>query len=167
MEIKLQGAKELVAKLKALSKLYPKAAAAAVYQEGFSLLRIAVPKAPIQEHGGVLRNSAYVSPPYEREGQTFIEMGFGTVYAQRQHEETTWRHPTGGEAKYLEHALSELRVGYLERLGRRIQSNAEKGVESATISAPTRPRDGGALRRRGTKAARQKRLATRKAKRKL
>lgn len=165
MEIKLQGAKELISKLKELSKRYPLAAAAAVYQEGMTLWASSAKKAPVLY--GVLRNSAYVTPPYEREGQTYIQMGFGTVYAQRQHEETTWKHPRGGEAKYLEHALNELRVGYLERLGRRIQSNVEKGVESTTISAPTRPRDSGALRKRGVTSARRKRLAARKAKRKL
>lgn len=28
--------------------------------------------------------------------------GFDIVYAARQHEETTWKHPNGGKAKYLE-----------------------------------------------------------------
>ena len=30
------------------------------------------------------------------------EIGFGTPYAVRQHEELEWRHPKGGKAKYLE-----------------------------------------------------------------
>lgn len=29
-------------------------------------------------------------------------VSFGTVYARRQHEETTWHHPIKGKAKYLE-----------------------------------------------------------------
>jgi len=35
------------------------------------------------------------------------EVSFNTVYAARQHEETTWQHPKGGQAKYLESALHE------------------------------------------------------------
>lgn len=38
--------------------------------------------------------------------RTFIaEVRFSTVYAARQHEETTWKHPRGGKAKYLEDPL--------------------------------------------------------------
>lgn len=32
---------------------------------------------------------------------------FATPYAARQHEETGWRHPKGGRAKYLESALMQ------------------------------------------------------------
>lgn len=35
------------------------------------------------------------------------EIRFPLVYAARQHEETTWRHPRGGKAKYLEDPLKE------------------------------------------------------------
>jgi hypothetical protein len=35
------------------------------------------------------------------------EVSFNTVYAARQHEETSWDHPLGGQAKYLEQPLRE------------------------------------------------------------
>lgn len=35
------------------------------------------------------------------------EVSFNTVYAARQHEETTWAHPKGGQAKYLAQPLAE------------------------------------------------------------
>lgn len=35
------------------------------------------------------------------------DVSFNTVYAARQHEETEWIHPKGGEAKYLESAMRE------------------------------------------------------------
>lgn len=35
------------------------------------------------------------------------EVSFNTVYAARQHEETSWQHPKGGRAKYLESVLAE------------------------------------------------------------
>ncbi len=42
------------------------------------------------------------------------EVSFNTVYAARQHEETTWRHPRAGEAKYLERPLLERGDRYRE-----------------------------------------------------
>lgn len=33
-------------------------------------------------------------------------VSFSTPYAKRQHEETTWEHPKGGKAKYLEGPLT-------------------------------------------------------------
>lgn len=45
------------------------------------------------------------------EGRTVeveAEVSFNTVYAARQHEELTWQHPKGGNAKYLERPLGEL-----------------------------------------------------------
>lgn len=36
-----------------------------------------------------------------------VEVSFNTVYAARQHEETEWVHPLGGQAKYLEQPFRE------------------------------------------------------------
>lgn len=44
------------------------------------------------------------------------EVSFNTPYAARQHEELTWRHPLGGEAKYLENPLKERVRMYLKNL---------------------------------------------------
>lgn len=53
------------------------------------------------------------------------EVAFNTVYAARQHEELTWRHPLAGEAKYLERPLLE-RAGRYERI---IGASAAQGAE--------------------------------------
>lgn len=49
------------------------------------------------------------------------EVSFNTVYAARQHEELTWNHPKGGQAKYLEQPAHELapRLGPLIAAGQR------------------------------------------------
>lgn len=66
------------------------------------LLAQAIPRTPIRD--GPLRAS----------GGTDVEDGrasvyFDTPYAARQHEEVGWRHPKGGQAKYLETAVLEER----------------------------------------------------------
>lgn len=50
----------------------------------------------------------------------------GIPYAARQHEELTYRHPKGGQAKYLESALNEL----LPTLHQRLEEAARKGAQN-------------------------------------
>jgi hypothetical protein len=54
---------------------------------------------PLEE--GTLRNSGEVSTD---EGKLTARVSYDTPYAVRQHEETTYRHPNGRQAKYLEQA---------------------------------------------------------------
>lgn len=44
-----------------------------------------------------------------------VEVAANTIYAARQHEETSWEHPLGGQAKYLEQPFREM-VPRVERL---------------------------------------------------
>ena len=43
-------------------------------------------------------------------------VAYNTVYAARQHEETTWEHPRGGQAKYLEEPLRAMVPEFESRL---------------------------------------------------
>lgn len=49
---------------------------------------------------------------------------YDTVYAARQHEETSWNHPRSGEAKYLENGLAasvdDVEAVLKDRLGRAV-----------------------------------------------
>lgn len=36
-----------------------------------------------------------------------VEVSYNTIYAARQHEELDWKHPRGGQAKYLESVIHE------------------------------------------------------------
>lgn len=72
---------------------------------------LAVSRAPILE--GWLRNSLILS--YSREGDLLrAAIAFNTVYAARQHEETTWRHKQG-QAKYLSSAAED-RADYVRKV---------------------------------------------------
>lgn len=59
---------------------------------------LAVEQAPLRD--GPLRGSAFVQPAEGDANTVRAEVGFDTVYAARQHEETGWSH-RDGKAKYL------------------------------------------------------------------
>lgn len=73
------------------------------------LLGRAVRDAPVEE--GTLRGSGSVDIDVTP-GRITAEVSFDTVYAARQHEEITWRHPKGGKAKYLEDNLKAMGTRY-------------------------------------------------------
>lgn len=66
------------------------------------LLAQAIPLTPIQD--GPLRASGGTDVDDDR-----ASVFFDTPYAARQHEEVGWRHPKGGQAKYLETAVLQER----------------------------------------------------------
>lgn len=142
VKVKLEGEKEVIAKLKKLKKAYPEATAAALYQEGFGIGALAQDKAPLDE--GLLEKSMYVAPPTLDDDEPTVEIGFGTQYAVIQHERTDFHHPKKGEAKYLEKAAYERAAGMLRRLAKRIVELASKGIGVKAIppQAPTSPPGG-------------------------
>lgn len=135
--MKLEGEKQVRAELEKLARQYPEAAKVGLYQEALGIYREAVQRAP-WEHT-VLRNSAYVAPPRQDGRDLVVEIGFGTKYAHRQHEETTWNHPRGGEAKYLQHAMEVRFPGLLQRLAARIKQAAAQGQRFAGGEVNPRP----------------------------
>lgn len=124
--------------LKAKMRQYPDAAGYALYRQGVRIHGPAAKKAPVLH--GALRSSAYVSAPYKQGDGTAVEMGFGTKYAARQHEETSWHHPKGGQARYLANAVSEQLGGMLAHMAADIQTAIESGAKyGQTSGIPTRP----------------------------
>lgn len=136
----MAGEKGVRRRLEQLADDFPGAAGAALYQEGMQLWNASVKRAPVEF--GVLRNSAYVSPPVESGGGNItVEVGFGTEYAVAQHETLGYRHPRGGEAKYLANAMTAQAVGMLARLVDRVEENVRNGVTAPAIGgAPRAPR---------------------------
>lgn len=66
-------------------------------------------RAPVEE--GTLRGS--FSHEVKRTASGYeVEVTADTPYAARQHEEVTWKHPKGGEAKFLENPLKEKTAQY-------------------------------------------------------
>lgn len=152
LSARLEGDKALRKRIDQLARDYPLALGAALYQEGFGLWADAVKRTPVEF--GVLRNSAYVSPPMQRKGEVTIEVGYGTKYAVRQHEETGYQHTRGGEAKYLANAIAARTSGFLERLAQRTEANVKANVRAPTVQAPTTPppSSGGRVLRRVRRA---------------
>lgn len=74
-----------------------------IEQAAEHLLQVSSQLAPHQE--GILAGSGTVTAD---ESTDTAAVSFNTVYARRQHEELTWRHKPGKQAKYLEEpALTE------------------------------------------------------------
>lgn len=65
--------------------------------------REAVARTPVKD-GDLRRSANNTVNGYALEA----EISFDTPYAARQHEETGWNHPKGGQAKYLESALEDM-----------------------------------------------------------
>ncbi|MBV7292373.1 HK97 gp10 family phage protein [Corynebacterium sp. TAE3-ERU16] len=78
-----------------------------VNQAAHLLQSYAVMKTPIDE--GTLRGSSNVTLMQGAAGATAV-VYYSLIYAARQHEETTWRHPRGGQAKYLEEPATDATV---------------------------------------------------------
>jgi hypothetical protein len=146
MSVTTRGEQGIRRELLKLAKQYPGAAGAALYQEGMDLWNASVKRAPVEF--GVLRNSAYVSPPTQRGANVTVEVGFGTEYAIPQHERLDYQHPRGGEAKYLATSIAVAQGGALARLAERTRRNVASGVTAPAIgAAPEKPKAGGSSRR--------------------
>ena len=86
---------------------------AAMETIGEDLLGRAQREAPVEE--GTLRGSGSVEVTETFNGVS-VEVSFSTPYAAVQHEETSFHHPKGGKAKYLEDPLKEMIPRYLNAL---------------------------------------------------
>ena len=131
------GDSQVRAELHRLAKAYPKAVGSAIYKLGVAILGDALPRTPVEY--GVLRSSGYVSAPSGQGASTSVETGYGTVYAVAQHENIHYRHPRGGEAKYLEHAVQAISPRALPRLAQWTQDAVKSGGYGQTSGVPTRP----------------------------
>lgn len=86
-----------------LSSRIESAAVAGLNLAGERLRALSVAVTPIDE-GDLRSGTAVISATSAREG---VKVHNDTVYAARQHEELGWRHPRGGQAKYLEQPAKE------------------------------------------------------------
>lgn len=78
-------------------------------------------EAPIEK--GTLRATGTWRIVYDENGRRYwVEVSFSTVYARRQHEETTWKHPQGGKAHYLSDPHKANVVRYEDLMRRAILS---------------------------------------------
>jgi hypothetical protein len=137
MNTRLKGLREVQAAFDAKLKEIQGYTAEALTDVAFSLLGDAVLLAPVDT--GDLRGSGFVEIDGKevahgvprkgnKEGKVAITgnapnktdmtatIGFATPYAVRQHEELEYRHPQGGQAKYLEQPFKENADKYIKHL---------------------------------------------------
>lgn len=126
MSVKLRGVREMRRKLAEQTKRVEKALGGALFQEGTAI--ISESQKIVPHEFGVLERSAYVAPPQKKVQQVTVEIGYGTEYALRQHEELSWQHRGGRQAKYLEQPLSKASSGWQQRIGKRIAALLKSGV---------------------------------------
>lgn len=161
IDMRLIGdARAIERELKRLARAYPDVLAAAMYAEGWSIQAQAVRNTPVEF--GVLRSSAYTSPPTkDGKGGFVVEVGFGTDYAVYQHESEGLKHPRGGRAKYLQAAVADASSGFIERIRKRTLDFAERGVTAKAVSGDgskpaTKPRPKFSLKERTLERRRQR-----------
>lgn len=126
-----------------------RAAAAALYQEGFWIIGLAVLRTPVDY--GRLRSSAYCGPPVQGGSTIWLVLGYGADYAAAVHA----RHPTkagreatdkaggrkgrkAGERLFLKKALMQSESGWHSRMTARVTRNinANVGVNSVSVEYP-------------------------------
>lgn len=162
--ITVEGAETIRANLQRLGKQYPEAMAAALYKLGVVILSNSLPRVPVEY--AVLRTSGYVSPPEGKGIKADVEVGFGTTYAVPQHERTDYKHPRGGEAKYLEKAINAVAPSSLQKLYGWIQAmttsagvTTSGGKWGAAQGVNSRPVVGNENKKSKSQGARLKRAA--------
>jgi hypothetical protein len=110
--VTITGKGAVVAALKQVLTSLPDKAKAAILQEAYALQAESQKQCPVEY--GLLRASAKTAPTADG-----AKVSYGTQYAVYVHERVELHHPVG-KAKFLEDPLNAMRVGYLERLQKRI-----------------------------------------------
>lgn len=158
IKVQVAGVADVVKELKRLARVYPKAFAGALYKLGVGILSESLPLVP--REFGVLRASGYVSPPTGEGSNADVEVGYGTVYAVPQHERTDYRHPRGGQAKYLEEPVDAMAGRALELLAKwTIEIGDRGGGWSQMPGINSRPVVSNSTPKKQSQTARLKRAA--------
>ena len=139
----LRGTPNWIRNLRKAGKGVARSAAAGVYELGNVIMADSQLRVPVDT--GDLKASGFVAVPNVSGGTITSEVGYGGTaddYALVQHEDTTLRHPNGGEAKYLETSINL----FSGNRGLRIMGEAVRkafaagGRGIAAAKFPTRPR---------------------------
>lgn len=99
----MQGAAEMIAKLKQLSLSFPDRVAAALYQIAQQIMTEAKRRCPVASDGGVLRASGFVSEPVRNGRSISVTLSFGgaaDAYAISVHETMSGYDPPSWKIMY-------------------------------------------------------------------
>ena len=105
MGIGLEGVDGVLAKLNALLEQVPGMTAEGVHNAAIDIGSRASERAPVES--GDLRGNCNTDDVTIEEDVVTANISFNLPYAARQHEHVEYKHPLGGEAKYLERAALE------------------------------------------------------------
>jgi hypothetical protein len=117
---KVKGGAELVEKLSALQKAFPKVVVKAITAEAHVILSESVRLCPVAT--GRLRASGYVAPPESAENP-HVRLGFGADYAVPVHEMTEVHHAEGTGAKFLSRPVDAHKGSFAADVAERIRSD--------------------------------------------
>lgn len=123
LNIRIDGDEELSKLLQNLPDEAKDAAKAELKRVTTDLKSNAVELAPVDQ--GDLRGSAF-DEVGESGGSLEGVVAFDTPYATRQHEELSYNHPKGGQAKYLEQPFKQNVAKYIKRIGDAIKKAVDK-----------------------------------------
>lgn len=116
--------------------------------QGFRELQDALRKMPDNAHGAVSKELKIIAADLRGRGQRLAPIEYGDLrgsafdevdgldatigftepYALRQHEEITYRHPKGGQAKYLENPYKENAGKYAKAIGEAAKKAVDKHI---------------------------------------
>lgn len=109
----IRGLREVEARIAEALNRIEGASNEAVRDVCFDLLGRSVELAPIED--GELRGSGKVE--FEEDGNKLVgTVSFNTPYAVVQHEEMSYNHPQGGQAKYLEQPYQQNAERYVRHI---------------------------------------------------
>lgn len=127
--IRIKGTVQVAKALAARGGDVRQAAAAALYAEANNIMTASKRLVPVDL--GALKGSGYVTLPEINGNHIELEMGYGGPakdYALIQHERTDFRHPDGGQAKYLQAAVE----AHADKLMARIAGLTKAAVMAAS-----------------------------------
>jgi hypothetical protein len=145
--IKVKGSKKVRDELRQLTARYPRALAAALYEEAAIIFAMSQRRSPVDT--GRHRSTGTLPPPEFMGGNIIQEIGYGTEYSFAIHENK--RNVTfHGEGEQQDHYLSgpfeERTPGMFDRLARRTRINAESGKGLTALPELKGPQDIGPSR---------------------
>ena len=126
------GEKTTTLRLLSSVAAYDGATDAALVQVGEMILAGAKKRTPVDT--GRLRSTGYRSPVTRAGFGRYVEVGFGTHYAAKQHWAIHFRH-TVGEALFLLKAVDAISQGFEATMGRLVASNVAGGIATGSIPA--------------------------------
>jgi hypothetical protein len=142
ISMKILGIQELIKNLEEAGERGILAVGSGLYLEGNNIISDSMKQVPVDL--GALKNSRYVTLPNISGKNVTVEIGFGGTakdYAEIIHERTDFKHPGGGNAKYLQNPLNKAKSGFAKNVthfaARAFQQN--KGASKAS-GMPEKPK---------------------------